>query len=273
MLAGVLGPTCGTIRVCGHDLIEAPLAARRCLGYVAEDAPLYAEMTPRHYLLYRSELKGVDRRQREQAVRNAVEDAACQEILDMRIQSLSKGHRQRVGLADALIARPPVILLDEPTAGLDPNHARDFRDLIGKLREHHAILISTPVPAEVEALCTSVLIMHEGRLMAAGAVEALRAKDNRAEIELVLRDLDLRATFVIAGCGWQLCSNEHPTATGTTRIRARFAAPGTNTDEAVERLVSALATAGIGIRSVQRVATSLATVFSQLTRSDNGAQS
>lgn len=176
MLAGVLGPTCGTVRLCGYDLLEEPMQARRSLGYLPVNTPLYSEMTPRRYLLYRAALKGVTRTQREALMRKAASTLGCEEILDTRVGVLSETCRRRVGLADVLLCDPPILLLDEPLAGLETHQARELRGVIERLREHHAILISSCDLADIEAICTKVLVLHQGELVADDTPEALHTQ-------------------------------------------------------------------------------------------------
>ena len=279
MLAGVLGPTSGSVRLCGYDLIASPLQARRCLGYLPETSPLYPEMTTRQYLSYRAELKGVAHSRRREGVYEAAKDAGCDDILDVSIGRLSRGHRQRVGLADTLQTKPPIILLDEPTAGLDPNQVRNLRELVGRLKENHAILVSTHVLAEVETLCTNVLVMHKGRLIANDTIEALSSKQTSTELRLTFRDPDHRARIVFAELDWQFCSEapaavsdaDTPNSIPVAEVRVRLARSCRDIDEATERLIAALVTAGVGVRSVDRVATTLERVFSALADSDEGA--
>jgi ABC-2 type transport system ATP-binding protein len=279
MLAGVTGPTRGTVRLCGYDLIASPLQARRCLGYLPETSPLYPEMTTRQYLSYRAELKGVAHSRREALLCEAARDAGCEDILNITIGRLSRGHRQRVGLADTLQTKPPVILLDEPTAGLDPNQVRRLRELIGRLKANHAILVSTHLLAEVESLCTNVLVMHKGQLIANDSIEALRARHSSAELRLTFRDPDRRARAVLASLEWQVCDERAAAdakvnttnSSGIAEARIRLVRSCSDPDEAIERLIAALVTAGVGVRSVEHLATGLETAFSSLSLPDESA--
>ena len=276
MLAGVLGPTRGTVRLCGYDLIASPMQARRCLGYLPETSPLYLEMTTRQYLSYRAEIKGVAHSCRQAIVSEAARETGCEDILDISIGRLSRGHRQRVGLADTLQTNPPIILLDEPSAGLDPNQVRNLRELVGRLKEDHAILISTHVLAEVESLCTDVLVMHKGRLIANDSIEVLRARQGGAELRVTFRDPDQRVPAILASLNWQFC-HEPPAAdtkadtassNGVAEARIRLTRSCSDTGQAIEQLIAALVTAGVGVRSVDRVATTLEALFSTLAQPD-----
>src|SRR5450432_4619757 len=188
VLAGFLGATSGRVRIAGHDIAEAPLAARRSLGYMPESAPLYPEMRVGEYLLFRARLKGVPRAKRSSAVGGAMERAGVSHMASTVIQHLSKGYRQRVALADALVANPPLLILDEPTAGLDPNQIREVRDLIRGLGENHTILLSTHILPEVETTCERAIVIDRGRLVAEGTIEELRSRQKSSALSLRVRD-------------------------------------------------------------------------------------
>jgi ABC-2 type transport system ATP-binding protein len=168
ILTGFLPPTDGRVVIDGHDIFSDPLAARRAIGYLPESPPIYPEMSVEGYLLYVSKLKDVPRRERRSAVDRAVERCGLVEVRRRVIGALSKGFRQRVGLAQAIVHDPPVMILDEPTVGLDPIQIREIRALIGELagvREGKArtVILSTHILPEVEAICQRVIIMHRGR--------------------------------------------------------------------------------------------------------------
>lgn len=176
MLAGYLPPTSGTARVAGHDVFEDSLAAREQIGYMPENVPLYQEMRVREYLKYRAALKGVRGRRIRGRLEDVMELCGLVEARDKLIGNLSKGFRQRVGLADAMIHEPELLLLDEPTIGLDPNQIRHVRELIGDLSRHHTILISTHILSEVEMTCGRVIILNGGRIAAVDTPQNLRRK-------------------------------------------------------------------------------------------------
>jgi ABC-2 type transport system ATP-binding protein len=187
MLAGTLAPSSGSVRVLDADLFESPILAKRQLGYMAENAPLYPELTGLRYLHFRAELRGVPRAERTQAVQLAASRAGATEILGQIIGQLSKGYRQRLALADALVGDPPVLLLDEPTAGLDPNQVIETRRLIKELSTDHAIILSTHVLSEVEATCHRAIVIDRGRVVGQGSLDELKRKrgQERASIEVL----------------------------------------------------------------------------------------
>ncbi len=280
MLAGVLGPSSGTIAIAGHDIVEEPLEARANLGYLAETSPLYPEMRVADYLLYRASLKGVKRSLRRDAVQAASRAAHCSDVADTRVAWLSRGYRQRVGLADALLTKPSVILLDEPTAGLDPNQIREFRDLIGNLAEKHTILLSTHVLAEVEASCTEAVVIHRGNLVVHDSLERLRALRQGLTVHLVARDPERKLASVCRELGWSLVEGgeleQNVNATGDAdtcsfviRSEPFTEAPGARLEAMIARLVQS----GIGLREVRRAQASLEAVFAELTQASEATGS
>ena len=176
ILAGYLTPSAGTAQVGGHDVVHEPLYARAQVGYLPEQVPLPRELRVREYLRYRAELKGV--RSRKPRTLDVILDEVLTEVglaaeQQRLLSQLSKGYRQRVGLADALLHRPKVLLLDEPTDGLDPNQRREVLQLITRLGQRHAVILSTHVLPEVESLCHRVVILSRGRVAAQGPLSAL----------------------------------------------------------------------------------------------------
>lgn len=190
MLTGSLGPTTGRIRIAGRDLKQHPLEAKSRVGYMPENAPLHPEMTAREYLSYRGELKGLfDKQKRKDAIGRWAKQTGISEVLGTRIGHLSKGFRQRVALTDALLSDPDVLLLDEPTAGLDPNQVLDVRQLIARLAEEKAILLSTHILSEVEATCHRAIVIHQGRVVGKGRLEDLKAARTSNRARLILENV------------------------------------------------------------------------------------
>ncbi|MBA3938162.1 MAG: ABC transporter ATP-binding protein, partial [Planctomycetes bacterium] len=153
-----------------------PLACRRAIGYLPEELPLYLDMTVTGYLDHVARLKGVAPGARRKEVVEAIEAAWLGENAKRHIRKLSKGNRQRVGLAQALLGRPPLLILDEPTSGLDPAQVANFRELIKSLAQRHTILLSTHILGEVEATCARVVVVHRGRTVASEGIDALRKR-------------------------------------------------------------------------------------------------
>ncbi|UQA54933.1 ABC transporter ATP-binding protein [Polyangium aurulentum] len=274
MLAGFLGPTAGRIRVGGHDIAEEPLLARQKLGYMPETSPLYPEMRVREYLTFRAELKRVPRRVRKDEVERAAADARVDDVAEVLIGHLSKGYRQRVGLADALLGAPPVLILDEPTAGLDPNQIREVRSLIKRRGSEHAILISTHILSEVEATCTRALVIARGRLVASGTIDELRDLRRAQGARITVRGDEKRALEIVRGVrGVERASVESGSAPppGTVVLAIEHGAEGG--PEVTEDVVAALVKAGMGVREVAARAASLEQVFSELTRGENEGES
>ena len=175
ILTGYIAPTSGSVSVEGHPLPEEAAAARACVGYLPETPPLYPDMTVAEYLRFAAELKGVRRAGRAAAVAAAARRTGVEDVLPRLIRSLSKGYRQRVGIAQALLSDPKVIILDEPTVGLDPAQVTGIRRLIQQLGHKHTVILSSHILSEVQAVCSRVLILSHGMLAADGTLEELTA--------------------------------------------------------------------------------------------------
>ncbi|SEH09169.1 ABC transporter ATP-binding protein [Candidatus Venteria ishoeyi] len=164
ILAGVLSPHSGSVRIQGHDLFSQPKAARRCLGYLPDQPPLYPEMRVNAYLQFCAQLHELPRSRQKHAVKEVVSACGLEEKSHQLIATLSKGYQQRLGLAQAIIHQPPLILLDEPTIGLDPEQLQAVRQLIRQFGKHSGIILSSHILSEVEAVCDRVLILHQGTM-------------------------------------------------------------------------------------------------------------
>ena len=173
MLTGYLAPTEGQIRIDGHDISEEPVEARRRIGYLPEIPPLYLDMTPLEYLRFASELKGVAKEKRESEVERVMEKTQIQDMQERLIRHLSKGYRQRVGLAQALLGDPEVLILDEPMVGLDPKQIIEIRELIRSLGKKHTVILSSHILSEITSICDHVMIISHGKLAASDTPENL----------------------------------------------------------------------------------------------------
>jgi ABC-2 type transport system ATP-binding protein len=166
MLAGFVTPTSGSANVCGYDVEAEPLSAKASIGYLPEGAPLYGEMTVRRFLAFIADLRGLEGTRREQRLAHVIEHLQLSSVLEQTIETLSKGFRRRVGLAQAIVHDPPVLILDEPTDGLDPNQKHEVRALINDMARDKILVISTHILEEVDAVCTRAIIISRGRIVA-----------------------------------------------------------------------------------------------------------
>jgi ABC-2 type transport system ATP-binding protein len=176
VMTGYIGATSGTVEINGHEILEEPEEAKKNLGYLPEIPPLYQDMTPHEYLMFIAELKKVSKKERLAHVREIEERTKIDHMADRLIKHLSKGYKQRVGLAGALVSYPDVIILDEPTVGLDPKQINEMRELISSLREKHTVILSSHILQEVSAICDEILIISNGHLVANGTPEEIAAK-------------------------------------------------------------------------------------------------
>lgn len=189
ILTGYLSATSGQVTVAGHPLPEEADAAKACVGYLPEQPPLYPEMTVQEYLTFAAELKGVKKAERKEQVCRAARRTGLETVLPRLIRSLSKGYKQRVGIAQALLGSPRLIILDEPTVGLDPAQVIEIRKLIRELGQAHTVILSSHILSEVQAVCQQILILSKGHLAAAGSLEELTA-DGKSLEEVFLKLTD-----------------------------------------------------------------------------------
>jgi ABC-2 type transport system ATP-binding protein len=181
ILAGYLTATSGKAKIAGFDVFWKPVEVRRRIGYMPENCPLYGEMRVSEYLHFRAGIKGLHGGAARKRVRFVIDRCWLSEVRHQLVGTLSKGFRQRVGLADALLADPPVLILDEPTAGLDPTQIRETRHLIRELGEQHTILLSTHILPEVEMTCDRVIVIARGKVVESGMLSELRSRQRSLE--------------------------------------------------------------------------------------------
>ncbi len=179
IITGFLTPTSGTVKVCGHDVVDDALAAKRNIGYLPEGAPAYGEMTPAKFLSFIASIRGLTGIRKSDAIRTAVARVNIENVLQQPIETLSKGFKRRVGLAQAILHDPPVLILDEPTDGLDPNQKHEVRNLIRTMASEKAIVISTHILEEVDAVCTRALIIADGKILIDGKPRELEERSER----------------------------------------------------------------------------------------------
>lgn len=269
VLAGFLGATSGSVRIAGIDVAEDSQGARAKLGYMPEMSPLYPEMRVGEYLRFRAELKKVPRGQRKEAALRAMREARVDDFEDVMIGHLSKGYKQRVGLADALVASPPLLILDEPTAGLDPNQIREVRALIQKLGKDRTVLLSTHILSEVEATCSRAVVINRGRLVAEGSIEEVRAMRKPSGVRFVVRgDGDAAVALLKKVKGVKRAAVE--AGEDGAHVITVDLAPKADPARLAEEAVAALVGAKIGVREVVVRRASLEQVFAELT--ERGAE-
>ena len=187
VLTGYLAPSEGLARIAGHDMSSDRLAGSARLGYLPENGPLYPDMTPYSLLEFFADARGLSRERKEERLDAVIELCHLTSVLHKPISKLSRGFQQRVGMAQTLLHEPDVLIMDEPTAGLDPNQIREVRETILRLGKKKTILLSTHILQEVEAMCTRVIIIHEGRLIHDGSVKELTAGDKH--LDEIFREL------------------------------------------------------------------------------------
>ncbi len=273
MLAGSLGPTRGRVRIAGYDLGERPFEAKRLIGYMPEAPPLYPEMTAREYLNFRADLRGLPRASRKKTVESSAERTQIQGALGTPIRELSKGFRQRVALSDALLGEPPVLLLDEPTAGLDPNQVLEFRALLRELGRERAVLLSTHVLSEVEAVCETALVIHHGRLVAQGPLAELARGAASSTAFLVVRARSDVVRQLLGNRGLELREVRLEEANlSQVIIGSRAGAPTAGAHELIERAISALTAENVAVLEATPLRAALDEVFHTLTRETGSAK-
>ena len=199
MITGYIASTEGKVMIDGHDILEEPEAAKKCIGYLPEMPPLYFDMTVLEYMKFEADLKKIPRNQKDKQIKEVMDMVKITDMKDRLIKNLSKGYRQRVGLAQAILGYPEVIILDEPTVGLDPKQIIEIRDLIKSLKQKHTVILSSHILSEVRAVCDYVLIISHGKLVASDTpdnLERLAAGSNsllmkvKGEKDTIRKDLE-----------------------------------------------------------------------------------
>ena len=198
MITGYIASTEGDILIDGHNILEEPEEAKKRIGYLPEMPPLYQDMTVREYLEFAAELKAIPREKKKTNIEEVMSTTKIEDVKNRLIKNLSKGYKQRVGLAQALLGYPEIMILDEPTVGLDPKQIIEIRDLIKGLGRKHTVILSSHILSEVSAVCDHVLIIDKGRLVASDSPENLSkliAGDNSLELTIKGREEDIRKAF------------------------------------------------------------------------------
>ena len=262
MLTGNLAPSSGSIRICGIDLIESPTAAKAHIGYLPETPPLYRELTVREYIDLAARLHRVPKSERHAAVDAAMAGCGLTGVAKKLVGTLSKGYQQRVGIAQAIVHKPDIVILDEPTVGLDPNQIRDIRNLIRELGRERSVILSTHILPEVEAICDRVQIMHHGKMVYADTIAGLKQLHSGRTLLVGLTQppaLDELRTALLQVTGVQEID-----AAGDKLFRVHTAAA----TDPTEGIVALASTHHWGLRQIGPAQTSLEEVFVNLTQAE-----
>jgi ABC-2 type transport system ATP-binding protein len=274
MLTCFLPPSAGTATVAGFDVLEQPLEVKKRIGYLPETPPIYPEMETEEYLKFVGKLKGLSGADLQKRIDYACDRCAAADVKKKLLGKLSKGYRQRVGLAQAIIHNPDVLILDEPTAGLDPKQINETRDLIKSLAGDHTIILSTHILPEVEQTCEQVIIINKGKLVATDSVRNLQARARGAEsvlVEIAARDGNLEAGVV---------QHKLEQISGVSRVLNKGQQNGQVVFEVENQkgrfvrgdLARAVVESGWDLNELRPVAMSLEEVFLQLTGSEASAE-
>ena len=191
MITGFIPPTAGTATICGHDIATDPVAAKRCIGYLPENAPSYHTMTVTDFLTFIGEVRGYAGKELREKVENAITKSRLESVRNQTIETLSKGYRQRTCFAQAILHDPQVLIMDEPTDDLDPNQKFVVRQMIKEMAADKAIIISTHILEEVDAVCTRAVVISGGQVVANGTPAELRAQDPQGRLDVVFRNLTM----------------------------------------------------------------------------------
>lgn len=268
MMTGYIGATSGTVKVCGHDIFKEAEAAKREIGYLPEIPPLYTDMTVYEYLSFCAELKGIGKKERDDSVVEVMEKTGVAEMEGRLIRNLSKGYRQRVGLAQAIMGNPSIIILDEPTVGLDPVQMIEMRDLIQELGKEHTVILSSHILSEVSAVCDYIFIISDGKLVANDTTENLTQRMNRGQqtIMVTIKGDAARAQKLLS----DLEHVDHVTIQQSEEEgTALLAVTAKGREDIREEISLSLSKAGIAIFAMKENTQSLEDVFIELTEKED----
>lgn len=263
IMTGYIAPSEGTVIINGYDIVKDAEEAKSCIGYLPEIPPLYQDMTVGEYLVFAAELKKIPRKEREQQIQEIMDMTMISDIKNRLIRNLSKGYKQRVGLAQAILGYPEVIILDEPTVGLDPKQIIEIRELIKKLGEKHTVILSSHILSEVQAVCDEIMIVSKGKLVASDTPEGLTGLMNgkaRLEVHILGRKEEVEPVIQeLAGITNYSIENSHETDCIKVVLE-------TNVKEDIRvPLFYALADKKLPVLALSRLEKSLEDIFLELT--------
>lgn len=233
MITGYIGSTSGSIVINGHDILAEPEEAKRCIGYLPEIPPLYMDMTVMEYLTFAAELKKIPKEERKEQIEKAMAMTMLEDVAQRMIKNLSKGYKQRVGLAQAVLGFPDIIILDEPTVGLDPVQIIEIRELIKELGKEHTVILSSHILSEIQAVCDYVFIISKGKLVASDSTDnllgimsgsqevELLVKGSRDRIETALLDITKVETVVLESAENTEAAEQNSSETNKIHVTVR----------------------------------------------------
>jgi ABC-2 type transport system ATP-binding protein len=263
IITGFMAPTSGNAVVGGYDVFENPIEVKKRIGYLPETPPVYGDMKVRDYLKYVAELKGVSKAQIQKNVEGAIEKTHLGSVEKRMIQNLSKGFRQRVGIAQALVSNPEVLILDEPTVGLDPKQVAEIRDLIQQLRGQHTIVLSTHILPEVQATCERIIIINKGQIVAQDTLKNLsNLKSGGRKVNLkIKRNFEKLPEF--------LSQIQGVLGVKAGASRQDWILDTQENDDLVERIASQVIEQGYGLLEISSARVNLEDIFLKLTYGQN----
>ncbi len=261
IITGFMAPSSGQAKICGFDVFENPIEVKKRIGYLPETPPLYTDMLVEDYLKYVAALKLVPKNKIISYVASALKKTQLTDVKHRLIQNLSKGFKQRVGIAQALVSQPEVLILDEPTVGLDPKQVAEIRDLIRDLQGEHTIILSTHILSEVQAICNKVIIIHEGKIVAQDSIEQIE-KMNQGFVLLTVKtkrscSIELQLKNIEGVNEVEVVSLQH--------YRVKLI----EQDNIIEKIASAVIKSGSGLMELSPCRTNLEDVFLKLTYGQN----
>ncbi|NCE66403.1 ABC transporter ATP-binding protein [Pseudoflavonifractor sp. 524-17] len=270
IMTGCLSATEGSVRIDGHDIFEEPNQAKKLIGYLPEQPPLYMNETPEEYLRFVGEAKGLRGGELERQIDEVISQTGIKEVAHRRISALSKGYKQRVGIAQALLGNPKVIILDEPTVGLDPIQLIEIRDLIKELGQTHTVIFSSHILSEVQTICDQIIMIAKGKLVAFDTPENLE-KHLLSPNEVVLTSDDSAAEIRVLLEGVDHITDLTLEETGTGLVTARIKTDLSNVYDLSRTVFFAFATAGKALLELTVKKANLEDIFLELAETDDGA--
>lgn len=269
IMTGYIAASSGTVIINGYDILKEPEKAKRCIGYLPEIPPLYTDMTVWEYLLFVAELKKVPKKERNSHVDKIIKMVHIEDVVGRLIRNISKGYKQRVGLAQALIGDPEVLILDEPMVGLDPKQIIEMRELIKSLAKEHTIILSSHILSEVSAVCDHIMIISDGKLAASGSPQELQEMmRGRSELEVVVMGMKEQVEEIVKAIDGVI-SYEIYDADESDSVRILIHAA--EQEDMRKPLSLAMSGAGLPILSMNRIEKSLEDIFLELTNSETSS--